>query len=78
MIYSIRKKKILQVKIKKNIKNVIYDYEFWKKAVSDAIAKSNIPLNDIRKLAPDAGVNALLQPIDAILKRVFELLYPPE
>ena len=33
MIYSIRKKKILQVKIKKNIKNVIYDYEFWKKAV---------------------------------------------
>ena len=28
MIYSIRKKKILQVKIKKNIKNVIYDYEF--------------------------------------------------
>ena len=30
MIYSIRKKKILQVKIKKN---VIYDYEFWKKAV---------------------------------------------
>lgn len=52
--------------------------EFWKKAVSDAIAKSNIPLNDIRKLAPDAGVNALLQPIDAILKRVFELLYPPE
>ena len=30
MIYSIRKKKILQVK---NIKNVIYDYEFWKKAV---------------------------------------------
>lgn len=52
--------------------------EFWKKAVSDAIAKSNIPLNDIRKLAPNAGVNALLQPIDAILKRVFELLYPPE
>ena len=33
MINSIRKKKILQVKIKKNIKNVIYDYEFWKKAV---------------------------------------------
>ena len=33
MIYSIRKKKILQVKIKKNIKNVIYDYEFWKKSV---------------------------------------------
>ena len=33
MIYSIRRKKILQVKIKKNIKNVIYDYEFWKKAV---------------------------------------------
>ena len=33
MIYSIRKKKILQVKIKKNIKNVIYDYEFLKKAV---------------------------------------------
>ena len=33
MIYSIRKKKILQVKIKKNIKNVIYDYEFGKKAV---------------------------------------------
>lgn len=33
MIYSIRKKKILQVKIKKNIKNVIYDYEFWKKTV---------------------------------------------
>lgn len=33
MIYSIRKKKILQVKIKKNIKNVIYDYEFWEKAV---------------------------------------------
>ena len=32
MIYSIRKKKILQVKIKK-YKNVIYDYEFWKKAV---------------------------------------------
>ena len=32
-VYSIRKKKILQVKIKKNIKNVIYDYEFWKKAV---------------------------------------------
>ena len=33
MIYSIRKKKILQVKIKKNIKNVIYDYEFWKTSV---------------------------------------------
>ena len=33
MIYSIRKKKILQVKIKKNIKNVIYDYEFERKAV---------------------------------------------
>ena len=33
MIYSIRKKKILQVKIKKNIKNVIYDYDFWNKAV---------------------------------------------
>ena len=33
MIYSNRKKQILQAYFKKNIKNVIYDYEFLKKAV---------------------------------------------
>ena len=47
MIYSIRKKKILQVKIKKNIKNVIYDYEFWKKAV---IIDTKLALLCVRKL----------------------------
>ena len=33
MIYFNRLKRILQEKIKKNIKNTIYDYEFLKKAV---------------------------------------------
>ena len=46
MIYSIRKKKILQVKIKKNIKNVIYDYEFERKAV---IIKHKLALLCVRE-----------------------------
>lgn len=58
MIYSIRKKKILQVKIKKNIKNVIYDYEFWKKAV--IILFLTVSKNKIAATPENIGIVAIL------------------